>query len=83
MHIIAKMTLTKLSEGQMYKQNKGKILDKHRIAALISCKKYSKFRSGPSKLTAYIKKIPAKVPKKSLGEKHLYIKHMVKACLIS
>ena len=58
--------LNKAKRRQMYKQNKGKILDKRPIAALITCsisKKYSKFCSGPSKLTAYIKKILAKVQK--------------------
>ena len=59
-------------------------MDKCHIAALISCsitKNYFKFRSGPSKLTAYIEKILAKLPKKSWGEKHLFIEHMIKACL--
>ena len=71
----SKHDLNKAKQRQMYKQNKGKILDKRRIAALISCsisKKYSKFRSGPSKLTAYIKKILAKV-QKNLWMRSTYI----------
>ena len=80
----SKHDFNKAKRRQMYKNNKGRILNKCHIAALISCsisKKYSKFCSGPSKLTAYIQKILGKVSKKSWGDKHLYVEHMIKACL--
>ena len=68
----------------MYKEKRDKILDKHRIAALVACsisKKYSKLRSGPSKLTVYIKNIISKVPERSLARKHLLAEHLIKSCL--
>ena len=68
----------------MYKDKKDKLLDKRRIAALVSFsirKKYSKLRSGPSRLTVYINSIITKVPGKSLIEKHLFAEHLVKSCL--
>ena len=47
----------KAKKRQMYKVEKGVLINKHSIATLISCsisKKYSKLRSSPSKLGSYV-----------------------------
>ena len=79
-----KHDINKAKKRQMYKVEKGVLINKHSIATLISCsisKKYSKLRSSPSKLESYVKKILAKLPEKSWGEKHLYVEHLIKGCL--
>ena len=44
-------------------------------------RKYSRLRTGPSRLTVYIKNIVAKMSHKSVIEKHLFAEHLVKSCL--
>ena len=75
--------LNKAKQRKRYKDKKDKILDKLRIAALVSCsisKKYSRLCTGPSRLTVYIKNIVAGMIGKSVIEKHLFAEHLVKSC---
>ena len=49
--------INKAKKRQMYKVEKGVLINKHSIATLNSCsisKKYSKLRSSPSKLASYV-----------------------------
>ena len=79
-----KHELNKAKQRKIYKDKKDKILDKCHIAALVSCsisRKYSRLRTGPSRLTVCIKNIVAKLSHKSVIEKHLFAEHLVKSCL--